>query len=156
MRRIDRMNLEHQVGHPLQRRVGAERGDDVVRRADMHIERGDQLGERLPREVKSRRDEMIDNPAQADIGEAQCLVAVVGDEHGSRAEDARRASGRQRGEIGLDDRQLQIGEAGARRLLLRGCVRDSMSPSPALPARMPPPTEKVACHIRSMSCGAAG
>ena len=34
----------------------------------------------------------------------------------------------------------------------RGWVRDSMRPSPASPARLPPAAEKVACQIRSRRC----
>jgi len=39
MWRVDRMRLDNQIGHPLQRAVGTERGDDVVRCPDMPGER---------------------------------------------------------------------------------------------------------------------
>ena len=38
----------------------------------------------------------------------------------------------------------------------RGWVRDSISPSPASPARRPPEAENVACQTRSINCGAGG
>src|SRR5437879_2561943 len=38
----------------------------------------------------------------------------------------------------------------------RGCVRDSMRPSPAAPARLAPSTVNVACQTRSTRRGFAG
>jgi hypothetical protein len=43
MRRIDRMDLERDVRDPSQSAVLFERGDDVVRRSDMAVQRLDQI-----------------------------------------------------------------------------------------------------------------
>ena len=70
MGRVDRMDLEDQIGHAIERAVGAQGFDHVVRRSDMDIKRRNELRQRLSRSDKSDFDEMIDDPAQADIRKA--------------------------------------------------------------------------------------
>ena len=93
--------------------------------------------------------------AQAHLGEAHRLVAVVGDEHRARGQDARRPPRRQRLEIGVDHRVLDVGQ---RRIAAascgRGWVRDSMQPVAGQRRRgARPSTVKVACQMRSASAG---
>ena len=71
MRRVDRMDLEDEVGHAIERAVGAQGSDHVVGRSDMHVERRDKLWKRSSRGDKTDIDQMIDDPAEADIGQAQ-------------------------------------------------------------------------------------
>jgi Arc/MetJ family transcription regulator len=156
MRRVDRVDLEDEIGHAVERAVGAQGRNHVVRHSDVHVERRDQLGERSSRGDKTDRDEMIDDPAEADIGQAQSFFPVVRDEQGAGGHDARFASSGQRREIGVDDRMLQVPKRCFGVASGRGWVRDSMRPSPASPARLPPAAEKVACQIRSTRCGAVG
>ena len=63
-----------------------------------------------PADDMSHRDEMIDDATQADVGKSQRFRAVVGDEQSARAQNARLTPGRQRGQIGVDNRMLQITE----------------------------------------------
>ena len=74
-------------------------------------------GERPPRDDVPRRDEVIDDTAEADVRETQGFVPIVGNEKRSRAEDTRLATRRQRRKIGVDDGMLQIGERSVRSLL---------------------------------------
>ena len=88
------------------------------------------------RQNRQRRDDQ--RPGEADIGQAQRFLAVVRDEQGSGRHDAGLPPARQRGKIGVDDRMLEVRERRVRGVFrLRGCVRDSISPSPASPARLP-------------------
>ena len=80
MRRINRMRLKDQIGHPVERRVGEQRFDHLVGRPDMNVERRDEIGERSAMEDVTCRDEMIDGPTQAVIGETQRLLPIVGHE----------------------------------------------------------------------------
>ncbi len=91
VRRVDRMDLEDEIRHPFERAVGAQRLNHVVGGSDMHVERRDELGQRSSGGDKSNVDEMIDDPAQADIRKAQRFFPVVRDEQGSRRHDARLA-----------------------------------------------------------------
>jgi hypothetical protein len=50
--------------------LSARRSDHVVGRSDMHVERSNELWKRLSRGDKPDLNEMIDNPAEADIGQA--------------------------------------------------------------------------------------
>ena len=43
MRRIDGMDLEDEIGNALKRRVGFQGGDHILRRANMDIERPDEI-----------------------------------------------------------------------------------------------------------------
>ena len=61
-------------------------------------------------------DEMIDDPAQADIGQAQRFFPVVRDEQGAGGHDARLAPSPKRREIGVDDRMLEVRKRRVRRL----------------------------------------
>ena len=63
--------------------------------------------------------------------------------------------GQQRLQIGVDHRVLDVGQRQIGRSAGRGCVRDSISPSPAAPARRAPSTENVACQTRSGRLGSA-
>ena len=89
MRRVDRMDLEDEIGDPVERAVGAERGNHVFRRSEMDVKRRNELGKRSAGSDKSDIDEMIDDPAQADIREAQRVFPIVRDEQRSRSHDAR-------------------------------------------------------------------
>ena len=94
MRRIDRMRLHGQVGGAGQNAVGAQRGDHVVRVADMDIHRGDLVVYRHALDKHRAADRGVACPRsrQTEFGQSQRLVAVVGDEHGARGQDARRPS----------------------------------------------------------------
>ena len=87
-----------------------KRRNHVVGRSDMHVERRDQLRQRPSGGDKSDVDEMIDDPAQADIRKAQRFFPVVRDEQGSGRHDARLAPWLKRREIGVDDRMLEVRE----------------------------------------------
>ena len=114
MRRVHRMHLEHDVSGARQRCVGLQRGDHIVRCAHMHVVGGNQLGQwgLWPR---ARRlswqhggGKARGGAAQADIGQVQCLLAVIGNEQAARAHDAWGDAGRQRCQVRIDDRVLQV------------------------------------------------
>jgi len=83
MGRVDRMDLEDEIGHAIERAIGLQRPNDVFRRSDMDIKRRDELLQRLTRSDKSDFDEMIDDATQADIREAKRFFPVVRDEERS-------------------------------------------------------------------------
>jgi hypothetical protein len=60
---------------------------------------------------------MIDDPAEADIGQAQRFFAVVRDEQGAGRHDARFAPLWRRREISVDDRMLEVRKRCVRRRL---------------------------------------
>ena len=108
------MHLEHDVSGARQRCVGLQRGDHIVRCAHMHVVGGNQLGQwgLWPR---ARRlswqhggGKARGGAAQADIGQVQCLLAVIGNEQAARAHDAWGDAGRQRCQLRIDDRVLQV------------------------------------------------
>ena len=70
MGRVDRMNLENEIGHAIEGAVGAQGRNHVLRRSDMYIERRDELRKRSSRRNKTDLDEMIDDPAEPDIRES--------------------------------------------------------------------------------------
>jgi hypothetical protein len=116
MGRVGRMDLEDEIGHAIKGAVGAQGRNHIVRRSDMHVERRDQLGERSSRGDKTNRDEMIDDPAEADIGEAQRFLSIVRDEQGAGRHDAWLPPIRERRKISIDDRMLEVRKRCARRL----------------------------------------
>ena len=71
MRRVDRMDLEDEVGDAIERSVGAQGSDHVVGRSDVHVERHDKRWDRGFRGDKTDSDQMINDLAEADIGQAQ-------------------------------------------------------------------------------------
>ena len=107
------MHLNGEIGDPGQGLVGTQRGDHVGRRADMHVERLDEIGERVARHAVAAVDETFDRRAQADVGKTQGLGPGLSDENAAGADDTRRSVWRQRGQIGIDDRILQFGRAVA-------------------------------------------
>jgi hypothetical protein len=62
MGRVDRMDLEDEIGHAIERAVGAQGRDHIAGCSDMHVERRDELGKRSAQGDKSDLDEMIDDP----------------------------------------------------------------------------------------------
>jgi hypothetical protein len=60
-------------------------------------------------------NEMIDDPVEADISQAQRFLAIVSDEQGSGGHYARFAALGQRPETSVDNGMLQIRERGFRR-----------------------------------------
>ena len=117
MRWVDRMNLKDKIGGARQRSILLQRRDRLVRRADVNIERCDDSssvppGGRWPISMKRSRQ-----ASQADLGKAQRFAAGIGNEHGARSENAGRMPRRQRAEIGIDDRVLNLRQRGVRSLL---------------------------------------
>ncbi len=106
MGRVDRMNLEDEIGHAIEGAVGAQGRNHVLRRSDVHIERCDELSKRSSGRNKTDLDEMIDDPAKPDIGQAQRFSPVIRDEQGAGSHDAWFPPCWQRREIGVDDWML--------------------------------------------------
>ena len=90
------MRLNGQIGGTGQRTVGSQRGDHVVRGADMDVHRGDLVVHRhaLDKHRAANRGIPCPLPRQADFGQPHRLPAVVGDEHSARGEDSWRAAQR--------------------------------------------------------------
>ncbi len=122
----------------------------------MRVERGDQLVDAVARDGLALTAEALGRPAQTDLGEAQRLGTVVGDEHGARGGDPRRHPLRQRFEVRVDDRILQgrqgrVQPVGTARLRAR-----QEQPVPVDTGPMPARREKVACQTRSARSPASG
>ena len=64
MRRIYRMHLNSEIGDPCQCSVSTQRGDDLLRCADMHVERFDKIGEFIAGHTMTSVDETPDGGAQ--------------------------------------------------------------------------------------------
>ncbi len=112
------MRLNGQIGGTGQRSVGSQRGDHVVRVADMDIHRGDLVVYRhaLDKHRATDRGVPCPLPRQADFSQPHRLLAVVGDEHRARGQDTRRAALRQGLQIGVDHRMLDLGQRQVGRL----------------------------------------
>ena len=70
MRRVNGVHLHGEIGDPRQSPVGQQRVDDVCRCADMHVERLDDVGERVARRAMASLDEAAERLSQADVGKA--------------------------------------------------------------------------------------
>src|SRR5271156_5386922 len=106
MRWVDRVNLHGEIGDPPQGFVGAKRGDDVVRRADVDVKRADETLDVVTRRAMASVEETFHRFLQAQISEAQGFGFCFGDEHAPGADDAGSSAWRESGEIGVDDRVL--------------------------------------------------
>src|SRR5713101_3307291 len=95
-------------------------------------------------------------PPQPYFGETLGFLVVIGDEHGARGEDAGLAALGQRLHVSVIIGFWILASDRSGALAGRGCVRDSMRPSPAAPARLAPSTVNVACQTRSTKLGFAG
>jgi len=71
------MDLKDDVGGALEDAVGRERSEHVLGPAEMHVERGDEVGERLSGERVPRSDQAIGVPPQAHVRKPQRLLPVV-------------------------------------------------------------------------------
>jgi len=72
------MHLKHQVGDPLQRSVGTERGNDVVGRSNVGIECRDHLSDRVSGRQVTAGEKMRQCAPQSGLGETKSLLATVG------------------------------------------------------------------------------
>ena len=150
------MDLEGEVGDAHQRRIGAERGDHVRGRPDVDVVGGGDRVQRVARRRVAEGHEARHGTAQARLGEAPRLVAVLGHEDAARADDAGGAPWRQGVEIGVDDRVLDRVERQPGRVLWAG-LRTGQEQTVAGFSRPASPVHReVACQSRSASAGAAG
>ena len=137
MRRIDRMDLHGEIGGARERAVGSQRGDHLVRRADMDVHRGDQVAHQVARRQVAGRGQPMAHAATGRFRRsrsASLRSSATNTVREARMRGARPL--RQRLEIGVDHRVLDVGQRGvAASSAGRGWVRDSISPSPAAPAR---------------------
>ena len=81
MRRIDRMDLNRDLGGMLQHSVSRQRIRQLVWRADMAAHRQDQIIQRIAGEDMPNRLEMLANLTQTEFGQSPRFGPVVRHEH---------------------------------------------------------------------------
>jgi hypothetical protein len=62
------VQLHGEIGDSHKRRVGQQRVDDLCRRANMHVERPDDISERIAGHAMASLDEAAERFSQADVG----------------------------------------------------------------------------------------
>lgn len=156
MGRIDRVKLHRHIHRLFQNRIPGQGADDLLRRSDMLVEAPDQIpGGQAGKPGKLFPADPGRGSSQPQAAEFRRLFVVFRDIDQARGKDPRRHTRRQMGQIGLDQRALQIGQRHA--LAPRGPGPDARRhQSVARPARIAPSTEKLACHIRRPRSGAGG
>ncbi len=89
MRRIDRMDLNGDLGGMVQHPVGGQRICHLVRRADMAVHRQDQIVRRIAGQDVANQLEMLANLTQTDPGQSPRFGPAVGHEHRACGQNTR-------------------------------------------------------------------